>query len=59
MENSVSQYFVSDFHSVKPGLTKHVLVVWMGISLSIQFIVQQLSLIDDKPCSENFGPVMY
>ena len=30
MENSVFHFPVSDFHSIKPGLTKHVLLVGMG-----------------------------
>ena len=27
MQNLVFQFFVADFHFVKPGLTKHVLLV--------------------------------
>ena len=30
MENSVFQSSLSGFHSVKPGLTKNVLLMWMG-----------------------------
>ena len=30
MENSVIQYIVFDFRSVKPGFIKHVILVWLG-----------------------------
>ena len=40
MENLVFHFSVSDFHLIKPSLTKHVLLVWLGyrtLSISSHF----------------------